>query len=108
MKKFPIAALISAGLLAALAAQAGADAPMSEGEVRRLAEDRVTLRHGPIDNLKMPPMTMMFRVSDSAQLEGLEVGDAVLFRAEQQDGSYVITALTKAADAEVDEHVGHH
>ncbi|WP_304638974.1 copper-binding protein [Pseudomonas sp.] len=108
MNKYSIAALMGAGLLIAMSVQAGADAPMSEGEVRRLAEDRVTLRHGPIDNLKMPPMTMVFRVSDAAQLEGLEVGDAVRFRAEQQEGSYVITALKKAKDAEVDEHARHH
>lgn len=108
MKKLSIAALISAGLLAAMSVQAGADAPMSEGEVRRLAEDRVTLRHGPIDNLKMPPMTMVFRVSVPDQLEGLEVGDAVQFRAEQQDGNYVVTTLKKVTDAEVDEHAGHH
>lgn len=108
MKKFSIAALISAGLLVAMSVQAGSDASMSEGEVRRLAEDRITLRHGPIDNLKMPPMTMVFKVSVPDQLEGLEVGDAVQFRAEQQDGNYVVTTLKKVTDAEVDEHAGHH
>jgi Cu(I)/Ag(I) efflux system periplasmic protein CusF len=88
--------LMSLGLLIAMPSQAQAEEQMSEGEVRRLAEDRVTLRHGPIDNLKMPPMTMVFRVSESAQLEGLEVGDAVQFRAQEQNGNYVVTEIQKA------------
>jgi Cu(I)/Ag(I) efflux system periplasmic protein CusF len=96
MKKISIAALMSLGLLIAMPSQAQAEEQMSEGEVRRLAEDRVTLRHGPIDNLKMPPMTMVFRVSESAQLEGLEVGDAVQFRAQEQNGNYVVTEIQKA------------
>jgi Cu(I)/Ag(I) efflux system periplasmic protein CusF len=96
MKKISIAALMSLGLLIAMPSQAQAEEQMSEGEVRRLAEDRVTLRYGPIDNLKMPPMTMVFRVSESAQLEGLEVGDAVQFRAQEQNGNYVVTEIQKA------------
>lgn len=96
MKKISIAALMSLGLLIAMPSQAQAEEQMNEGEVRRLAEDRVTLRHGPIDNLKMPPMTMVFRVSESAQLEGLEVGDAVQFRAQEQNGNYVVTEIQKA------------
>jgi Cu(I)/Ag(I) efflux system periplasmic protein CusF len=96
MKKISIAALMSLGLLIAMPSQAQAEEQMSEGEVRRLAEDRVTLRHGPIDNLKMPLMTMVFRVSESAQLEGLEVGDAVQFRAQEQNGNYVVTEIQKA------------
>ena len=96
MKKISIAALMSLGLLFAMPSQAQAEEPLSDGEVRRLAEDRVTLRHGPIDNLKMPPMTMVFRVSESAHLEGLEVGDAVQFRAQEQNGNYVVTEIQKA------------
>lgn len=69
----------------------------SEGEVRRIdqAGQRITLRHGPIDNLKMPPMTMVFRVTVAEQLELLAPGDKVRFRAEQQDSGYVVTELEK-------------
>ena len=36
----------------------------TEGEVRKVDKDagRITLKHGPIDNLEMPAMTMVFRV----------------------------------------------
>jgi Cu(I)/Ag(I) efflux system periplasmic protein CusF len=98
MKKLLIAASMSFGLLVALPLTAETGTQMSDGEVRRLTEDRVTLRHGPIDNLKMPPMTMVFRVALPDQLEGLEVGDSVRFRAEQDGGSYVVTEIQKAAD----------
>jgi len=96
MRKLSIAATLGLGLLIALPLTANTDTPMSEGEVRRLADDRVTLKHGPIDNLKMPPMTMVFRVTQTDQLEGIEVGDSVKFRAEQEDGSYVVTEIQKA------------
>ncbi len=69
---------------------------MSEGEIRRIDGERVTLKHGPIDNLKMPPMTMVFQATDASTLEGLAAGDKVQFRAEQQDGNYVVTKVVKA------------
>ena len=70
---------------------------MSQGEVRRIDLDgqRVTLRHGPINNLKMPPMTMVFRVDQQDQLEPLAPGDQVTFRAEERDGSYIVFDLQK-------------
>ena len=43
-------------------------ADLSEGEVTRVdaAALKVTLRHGELKNLNMPPMTMVFRVQDAA------------------------------------------
>jgi Cu/Ag efflux protein CusF len=43
------------------------------------ANQKITLRHGPLSNLGMPAMTMVFSVQDAAQLEGLKVGDKVSF-----------------------------
>ena len=49
--------------------QAGAET--SDGEVRRVDKDarKITLRHGPLANLDMPAMTMVFQVKDPAMLE---------------------------------------
>jgi Cu(I)/Ag(I) efflux system protein CusF len=71
--------------------------PLSEAEVRRVdkATGRLTLRHGPLPNLEMPPMTMVFRVKDPAMLDQLKVGDKVHFRAEKLQGALVITELTQ-------------
>lgn len=82
------------------AASAPASAgPKSEGEVRRIdkAQGKVTLKHGPIQNLDMPPMTMVFRVSDRSLLDGLKEGDKVRFTAEQLNGVTTVTAIEQAA-----------
>lgn len=78
-------------------AQASASATLAEGEVRRVdrAQGRLTLRHGPIESLNMPPMTMVFRVQDPAWLEGLKPGDNIRFQAERVNGTYTITRLER-------------
>nr|WP_297750266.1 copper-binding protein [Hydrogenophaga sp.] len=71
---------------------------MSEGEVRRvdIRTGKLTLRHGEIKNLDMPPMTMVFQVSDPAMLSAVKVGDKVRFRAEKIDGVYTVTRIEPA------------
>ena len=71
---------------------------MVAGEVTKLdmAGGRITLKHGEIRNLDMPPMTMTFRARDAKLLDGVNVGDRVRFAADRIDGQYTLTALTKA------------
>jgi Cu/Ag efflux protein CusF len=80
--------------LAALAAQAQA----YEGEVRKIekAQGRITLRHGELKGLDMPPMTMVYRVGNPALLDNLAVGDKVKFDAANTGGNYTVTAINKA------------
>jgi Cu/Ag efflux protein CusF len=68
---------------------------MSEGEVRKIDKEqgKVTLRHGPIANLDMPGMTMVFKVADSKLLDSVKEGDRVRFAAERVDGSLTVTAI---------------
>jgi Cu(I)/Ag(I) efflux system protein CusF len=70
---------------------------MSDGEVRKIDMDakKITLRHGPIANLGMPSMTMVFQVKDPAMLEQVKPGDKVRFSAEKSGGAYVVTKLQK-------------
>ena len=81
--------VIGAGALALLAAAAAAQTPQASGEVTKIdkANNRVTLRHGEIKNLDMPPMTMNFRVRDGKVLDELAGGDRVRFTAEKIDGN---------------------
>ena len=74
------------------AAEAGV---MSDGVVRRidLSNGKITLKHGPIANLDMPPMTMVYTVRPPSLLKGLNVGDTVKFHAEEVDGNYIVTAI---------------
>jgi len=71
---------------------------MTAGEVTKLdkAGGRVTLKHGEIKNLDMPPMTMVFRVADPKLLDSVNVGDRVQFIAEKLNGQFTVTALNKA------------
>lgn len=80
------------------AASAVPQSDLSEGEVLRLDAKalKVTLRHGELKNLNMPPMTMVFRVKDPALLGALNVGDKVRFRAEQLQAAYYVTHIEKA------------
>ena len=67
------------------------------GEVTKLDKEtgRITLRHGEIKSLDMPPMTMVFRVREPKLLEGVAVGDRIRFAAERIDGAYTVTAIGK-------------
>jgi Cu(I)/Ag(I) efflux system protein CusF len=67
----------------------------SEGEVRKvdLEQGKVTLRHGPLANLDMPAMTMVFRATDPKLLEGLKQGNKVRFTADKKDGAFLVTAI---------------
>ena len=88
-------ALSAACLALAVGAQ---NADLSEGEIRKVDQEggKVTLAHGEIKSLDMPPMTMVFRVRDAKLLDELVPGDRVRFAAERIDGSYTVTSLSKA------------
>jgi Cu(I)/Ag(I) efflux system protein CusF len=76
----------------------GAQAAKSDGEVRKIDKEagKVTLKHGPIANLGMPPMTMVFRVKDRTLLDKVKVGDKVRFVVEQEGSAMTLTALEPA------------
>lgn len=73
-------------------------AAMSDGEVRRVDKEtkKITLRHGPLQNLDMPAMTMVFQVKDPGMLDQVKVGDKVKFQAEKVGGAFTITKLEPA------------
>lgn len=70
---------------------------MNQGEVRKIdaATQKITLRHGPIASMGMPPMTMVFGVQDASLLEGLNVGDKVNFVVEQKGTQFVVTQMQR-------------
>ena len=77
----------------------GAALPWAEAEIRRIdkAARKISLRHGEIKNLDMPPMSMVFQVRDAALLEGLQAGQKVRFTAVQENGAYWVTRIEAAA-----------
>jgi Cu(I)/Ag(I) efflux system periplasmic protein CusF len=83
---------------AATAAPSTASAELAEGVVRRVdaAGGRVTIKHGEIVALGMPPMTMVFRAKDPALLQGLKVGDTIRFQAQQDGSNYILLSVEPA------------
>jgi Cu(I)/Ag(I) efflux system periplasmic protein CusF len=70
---------------------------MVEAEVRKVDKEakKVTLKHGPIKNLDMPGMTMVFQVRDASLFDKLTAGDKIMFTAEQLQGAFVVTGVEK-------------
>lgn len=93
--------MLGAALAAfSIAAIAQADAaPLSEGEVRKVDPQakKLTIRHGPLANLDMPAMTMVFQVQDEAMLQNVRVGDRVRFLAEKVDGQFTVVRIEPAS-----------
>ncbi len=88
--------LVAAAIAAASLVHAqGTPTLLSEGEVRKIdkGQGKVTLRHGPLTNLDMPGMTMVFKASDPKLLDGLKEGDKVRFTAEKVNGTLAVTAI---------------
>jgi Cu/Ag efflux protein CusF len=70
-------------------------ANLAEAEVRKVDKEqkKLTLKHGEIRNLDMPPMTMVFQVKDAALLDKLKAGDRIRFAAEKVPGDYAVTEI---------------
>ncbi len=66
-----------------------------EGEIRRVDKGakKVTIRHGAIAKMDMPPMTMVYQVKDAAILDQVKAGDKVRFAADNIDGVFVVTKI---------------
>jgi len=89
----PIALLLT--LLTASAVFAQAALPLAEAEVRKVDIDakKITLKHGEIKNLEMPPMNMVFQVKDPALLSQVKVGDKIRFTADKINGAYTVLSI---------------
>ena len=74
---------------------AAADTAMTEGEIRKVdpSSRKITIKHGELKNLDMPPMTMVFQVKDPAMLEQVKAGDKVKFRADKVNGAFTVTEI---------------
>ena len=78
------------------AASMAADNALVDGVVKELrAGGELTIKHGPLPNLDMPAMTMVFKTADPKMAKGLKVGDKIKMRVEDKDGKLTITKLKK-------------
>lgn len=77
---------------AATPAQAPADTQMVEAVVKKVDKSagKATLSHGPLPNLGMPAMTMVFRVKDAAWLDQMQAGAKIRFVADKVNGAFTV------------------
>lgn len=67
----------------------------TDGEIRRVDKEakKLTIKHGPIPNLNMDGMTMVFQVKDPAMLDQVKAGDKIRFQADKIGGQYTVTKI---------------
>jgi Cu/Ag efflux protein CusF len=94
--------LVLTTILAGAAAAQDIDAPPSafrpnEGIVRSIdkAAGEIIIRHGPLPEMDMPPMTMAFEVRDPGLLDTVRTGDRVIFKVELLKGRFTVTAIQR-------------
>lgn len=90
------ATLFALGACAAVVSPAVAQQGSGTGEVRRIdaAAGKITLKHGKIDALELPGMTLVYLI-DINLLTGIQPGDMVKFTAERRNGDYVVITINK-------------
>ena len=79
---------------------AASAADMTEGEIRKVDKDakKLTVKHGEIKSLDMPPMTMVFVAKQPILLKSLAPGDTVEFEAFEANGQYSVGKIQKVKD----------
>ena len=90
-----VSIILAVASVAAFATSHTASASMTDGEIRKVDKEtkKLTIRHGPIQNLDMPGMTMVFQVKDPAVLDQVKAGDKVRFAVKKIGGAYVVTHI---------------
>lgn len=109
MTLFALASVASSGVVAQMKMDSGKmgdmkmqqsteAVEMTDGEVRKVDKNakKITIKHGPIKNLDMPGMTMVFQAKDPAILEQVQKGDKVKFKAAMDGSAMVITEIQAA------------
>ena len=89
---------MAGGKMGEMKMEQSAAAEMSDGEVRKVDKEakKITIKHGTIKNLDMPPMTMVFQVADPAMLDKVRKGDKVKFKAAMAGSAMVVTEVEVA------------
>jgi len=74
-----------------------ASTALTDGEVRKIDKTagKITIKHGPMPKLDMPPMTMAYRVKDKAMLDHLKPGDKIKFDMDGVGGEFTVLRLER-------------
>ncbi|MDR2788594.1 MAG: copper-binding protein, partial [Candidatus Accumulibacter sp.] len=74
------------------AVSTSAESDFVDGVVKKIdkAGGKVTVAHGPLTNLNMPVMTMVFRVKDASWIDQMRVDGRIRFVADSIGGTLTI------------------
>ena len=82
--------------LTSLTTFAAGEGPMVDGTVTEVRPGgELTIKHGPLPNLDMPAMTMVFKLNDPAMGKGVKKGDKIKMHVEDVGGKLTIMHLKK-------------
>jgi len=56
-------------------------------------QKKIKIKHGPIERLGMPAMTMLFKVEDSAMLENFAKGQEISFSVDSSSAGFMVTHI---------------
>ncbi len=103
MKHLAIALLAAALTGPAFAQMKGMDMKMEKGAkgsvhkatgtVTKVDKDKVTIKHGPVQTMNWPAMTMTFKAKDKTMLDKLAKDKKVDFEFMEEGKDYVITSV---------------
>ena len=79
------------------ASKMSSNTALTDAEVKKVDAETgmVTLKHGALENVGMPPMTMAFKAKDAAMVKQVHEGDKVKVRVESVNGTLTIVKLEK-------------
>lgn len=94
----PAASQAAPGSAPGAAPVASANQPLVDGLVKRVNRDgaSVSLAHGPIPNINMPAMTMLFKLKDPSWIAQLKEGQRIRFSAVLANGELLVTRIEPA------------
>lgn len=98
MKRFKRVTLFAMTLVTCAGAALAQDLPMVNGQVKKVDEStgKLTIKAGPITNLDMGAMTMVFKAKDPAMLKEVKPGDKIKFSANKVNGQITVMSVKKA------------
>lgn len=99
MKRNTFLALCATLMFSATPALATTEAvPLADGVIKKVdvPAGKVTIAHGLIANLDMPPMTMRFKAESPEILKAWKEGDKIRFRAVENKGVLTVISIEAA------------
>lgn len=71
---------------------------LTDGEVRKIDKEtgKITVKHGAIQHMDMPSMTMVFLAQDKSMLDKVQAGDKIRFMVAYVSGKMTVTHLKSA------------